>query len=157
MEPVVAKVVKCPCGNDYCGVYQLNFGTFYQGSGFEKDDAELLVRLWNIYHSKQPAMLPLSKMVQMWNIVDEAISAYARLPEGGTSTELGTILQKLDLNVLWLLMLQYSPMRDVMLAGKEERLKKYEDALKFYADEKNWGYMPYDDMSQIARKALRES
>lgn len=121
MEVIEARVVKCQCGYGSCSIYQLNFGTFYQGCGFDKDDAELLARLWNLYHHERPRTLPLSKLTQMWGVLAEAIAVQEKLPQGGTSTELGTVLQKLDLNVLWLLMLQYSPLRDVMEASQAAR------------------------------------
>jgi hypothetical protein len=50
--PVYTKitVVKCSCGHPNCSVYTLQgIGMFYQGSGFTKQDAELIARLVNNY------------------------------------------------------------------------------------------------------------
>lgn|SRR3990167_7054844 len=37
-------IVKCKCGDPVCRTYGLNVGTFYQGTGFDKDVAEEIVR-----------------------------------------------------------------------------------------------------------------
>lgn len=48
------KVIKCRCGHKSCSTYQLGgFGIFYQGSGFEKEQAELIARLLNKHYQNQ--------------------------------------------------------------------------------------------------------
>ena len=43
-------IEKCPCGHQCCQDYHLKgIGHFVQGSGFSKEDAELIVRLLNKY------------------------------------------------------------------------------------------------------------
>ena len=41
---------KCQCNNRNCTTYGFRQGTFYQGCGFEQDQAEEIARRYNDYH-----------------------------------------------------------------------------------------------------------
>lgn len=42
-------VVKCACGDAHCSTWGLSNGTFYQGSGWDKETADRLVACWNLF------------------------------------------------------------------------------------------------------------
>lgn len=44
-------VEKCPCGDERCQTYHLRpVGSFFQGSGFTKNDAHLMSATWDLLH-----------------------------------------------------------------------------------------------------------
>ena len=40
-------IEKCPCGHPSCNKYGVSNGTFYQGNGWEKEDAEFVAWCFN--------------------------------------------------------------------------------------------------------------
>lgn len=51
-------IERCACGSPNCRDYWLTgIGTFVQGSGFKKDEAELIARLLNADRSVEVALL----------------------------------------------------------------------------------------------------
>jgi hypothetical protein len=55
-EPLPITVMHCQCGEEGCKVYQLGgIGRWTHGSGFDEDDARLIARLLNQYHSVRNA------------------------------------------------------------------------------------------------------
>ena len=53
-------VERCKCGNPNCDVWQLSNGSFYNGSGFKKSDANLIAAAPEMYKA-------LAHIAEHWN------------------------------------------------------------------------------------------
>jgi hypothetical protein len=49
-------IEKCPCGNPACNTYGVQQGMFYQGSGFDKDEAEEIACRFNAHKDMLEAL-----------------------------------------------------------------------------------------------------
>lgn len=55
------EVVKCSCGHSHCSKHGFQFGTFYQGCGWDKEAAEEIAMRCNVHTELVDVMTELVK------------------------------------------------------------------------------------------------
>lgn len=96
-EIMKIEVKKCACGHVNCGVYQLSgIGRFSHGSGFDKDEAELIVKALNAYEKTHRGNQEARLMIDIKDLANEVNGAFSHNEATGNLDKAAAIRQALD-------------------------------------------------------------
>ena len=71
------EVLRCGCGHKGCHVYQLSIGRFYNGSGFTKQEAEMIADALNTRTPVIPSVESIADIIEKTHVIKKVTDEYS--------------------------------------------------------------------------------